>query len=109
LFVVEVDRRGVHLVGITAHPTGVWVTQQARNLLMALDERAHHVRYLIRDRDAKFTIAFDAVLAAAGVEVVRTQPRTPRASAFAERWVRTVRSECLDWMLVWNDGSHSGS
>jgi putative transposase len=103
LFMVEVQRWWVHLVGITAHPTGAWVAQQARNLPMDLDEQGKRFRYLIRDRDAKFTAAFDVVFAASGIEVVKIPPRAPRANAYAERWVRTVRSECLDWTLVWNE------
>jgi transposase InsO family protein len=102
LFVIELEHRRVHLAGITTHPTGAWVTQAARNLLMDLDEHAHRFRFLIRDRDSKFTTAFDAVFAAAGIQALRIPPRAPKANAYAERWVRTVRTECLDWILVWN-------
>jgi transposase InsO family protein len=93
LFVVEVRRRYVHVVGNTAHPTGAWVAQQARNLLMDLEEYGERFQYLIRDRDAKFTAAFDAVFAASGIDVVKIPPRAPQANAYAERWVGTVRSE----------------
>jgi hypothetical protein len=100
LFVIELDRRRVWLAGVTANPTGAWVAQQARELLMEMGEQAGRFQLLIRDRDAKFTAAFDHVFAADGVRVVRTPVRAPKANAYTERWVRTVRTECLDWLLI---------
>jgi transposase InsO family protein len=90
LVVIEHDRRRVHLAGITAHPSGDWVTQQARNLLMDLGERADRFRFLIRDRDSKFTAAFDAVFTGADIRIIRTPVRSPRANAIAERFVGTL-------------------
>ena len=89
----------MYLAGITAHPTGAWVVQAPRNLQMDLGERADRFRFLISDRDTEFTTTFDAVFAAAGVESLRIPPRTPTANAYADRWVRTVPTECLDWIL----------
>jgi putative transposase len=100
LVVIEHDRRRVHLAGITAHPTGDWVTQQARNLLMDLGEHATRFRFLIRDRDSKFTAAFDTVFTGADIGIIRTPVRAPRANAIAERFIGTLRRECLDHLLI---------
>jgi putative transposase len=98
LFFIELGSRRVHLAGCTTNPTGAWVTQQARNLsFTGLLERT---RFLIHDRDSKFTAAFDEVFRSEGIKVIQTPIRAPQANAYAERFVRTVRAECLDWLLI---------
>ena len=102
LFFIEVASRRVHLAGCTAHPDAEWVTQQARQVAWTFAERAEPVRFLIRDHDRKFTGRFDAVFEAENIRIVRTPIQVPEANGIAERFVRTARSECLDWLLILN-------
>jgi putative transposase len=99
-FVIEIKTRKVHLLGITQHPTTDWVVQVARDLASDLEEAGHRFRHLIRDRDAKFGTAFDAVLASIGIQVVLTAPQAPQMNAFAERWIGSVRRECTHRILI---------
>ena len=95
---IELESRRVHLAGCTTNPTGAWVTQQARNLsFTGVFER---MRFLIHDLDSKFTASFDEVFRSEGIKVIHTPFRAPQANAYAERFVRTVRNECLDWLLM---------
>ena len=104
LFFIELGSRRVHLAGVLANPDGAWVTQQARNLLFVIAERGQQLRFLIRDRDTKFTRSFDDVFRSDGTAVLITPVQAPNANAHAERWIRTVRGECLDWLLITGRG-----
>jgi transposase InsO family protein len=101
--VVEHATRRVHVLGITANPTGGWVAQQTRNLMLDLGDRAGDFRFLIRDRDSKFTALFDEVFKTEGIRVVLTAPQAPRMNAIMERWVGSVRRELLDRILIINE------
>jgi transposase InsO family protein len=102
LAVIEHATRRIRIVGVTAHPDSAWVTQQARNLLMDLDQRAESIKFLLRDRDTKFTAAFDALFTAVGIRIVRSPIQAPRANAIMERWIGSCRREQLDHTLIWN-------
>jgi putative transposase len=99
-FVMEIETRRVHVPGVTATPTAAWTAQQARNLLIDPGERAGHFKFLIRDRDSTFTPIFDEVLTGNGTRIIKTPVRSPRANSFAERYVGTLRRECLDHLLI---------
>jgi transposase InsO family protein len=100
LFFIELGTRRVHLAGSTSRPSGTWVPQQARNLAIERADHREPPRFLVHDRDAKFGAAFDEAFRTEGVNVIRTPVKAPNANAHAERWVRTVREECLDWLLI---------
>jgi len=100
LFFIQLSTRRVVLAGVTANPDSAWTIQQARNVAMDLNDQELPARFLLRDHDAKFTGSFDEMFYSEGAKVLRTPIRAPKANAYAERWVQTVRSECLDWTLV---------
>jgi putative transposase len=97
---IEIGTRRVHVTVSTTNPDSSFVTQQARNLAMSLAEEGTQIGFLIRDRDAKFSRSFDDVFVSEGIRVTRTPIRAPNANALAERWIETLRAECLDWLLI---------
>jgi transposase InsO family protein len=103
LFAIELSSRRVHLAGCTARPTDAWVTQQARNLSVAFADAGTDFRFLIHDRDTKFTAAFDEVFRTDGIEIIKTPIRAPQANAVAERWIKSARTELLDWLLIFGE------
>ena len=102
LFFIDLATRQVYFAGCTEHPTKTWVTQQARQMVWQLDDHATPMRFLIHDRDTKFTQSFDTVFRSEKLKIIRTPYRAQNANAFAERWVRTVREECLDKLIIIN-------
>jgi len=102
LAVIEHATRRIRILGVTAHPNDAWVTQMARNLLMDLNEHISTVKFLLRDRDTKFTAAWDAVFTGADIRILRSPIRAPRANAIMERWIGSCRRELLDQTLIWN-------
>ena len=103
LFLIEVGSRYVHILGVTAYPDGPWTTRQIRNLLLDLGDHAADFRFLVRDQAGQFTASFDAALVGAGIEAVKIPPRSPRANAYAERFVLTARTEVTDRMLIFDE------
>jgi putative transposase len=102
LFFIELSTRRVHLAGMSEHPDGAWTAQQARNFVFSLGERDRPLEFLVRDNDGKFTRAFDTVFNTEGIRVIHAPVRAPKANAVAERFIGTIRRECLDWILIAN-------